>query len=189
MLFRTVSSESDTTSDSDSDSSEEADATTRGQNAAAFDLVDDDEDHMPVAASGAYFQTKHEVQEAEITVPEVDQLDAHEILEKVGEVMNIVDRLAIVRGLPCDVLNRGSDRALDSDTLLAFDDRKVFGYVRLCLLRISPFYFFIFLFLFAKTLSLTQNEGRFTKRSDQPHNRFIKSNSALHSLSTPSVCV
>ena len=94
---------------------------------------------MPVAASGAYFQTKHEIQEAEITVPEVDQLDAHEILEKVGEVMNIVDRLAIVRGLPSEVLNRGSDRALDSDTLLVFDDRKVFGYVRLCLLL--PFFF------------------------------------------------
>ena len=123
---------------------------------------------MPVAASGTYFQTKHEVQEAEITVPEVDQLDAHEILEKVGEVMNIVDRLAVVRGLPSEALNRGSDRALDADTLLVFDDRKVLGYVRLCLLRIlfsfclfSSFLLFVFLlcffFLFCKTLSLTQN--------------------------------
>ncbi|KIM47516.1 hypothetical protein M413DRAFT_6834 [Hebeloma cylindrosporum] len=127
---KSVPSESDTSSDSDSDSSEDADGPTRGeQNAAALDLADDDEDPVPVAASGTYFQTKHEIQEAEITVPEVDQLDAHEILEKVGEVMNIVDRLAIVRGLPSEVVNRGSDRALDSDTLLVFDDRKVLGYI------------------------------------------------------------
>ena len=129
---RSVPSESDTSSDSDSDSSEDDDAPNRGQNAAALDIVDDDEDPVPVAASGTYFQTKHEVQEAEITVPEVDQLEAHEVLEKVGEVMNIVDHLAIVRGLPSEILNRGSDRALDADTLLVFDDRKVMGYVRLC---------------------------------------------------------
>ncbi|KAF8203942.1 Gar1/Naf1 RNA binding region-domain-containing protein [Pholiota molesta] len=47
--------------------------------------------------------------------------------------MNIVDRLAIVRGLPAGsppgYPARGSDRALDSDTLLVFDDRKVMGYI------------------------------------------------------------
>lgn len=138
---RSVPSESDTSSDSDSDSSEDDDAPNRGQNAAALDIVDDDEDPVPVAASGTYFQTKHEVQEAEITIPEVDQLEAHEVLEKVGEVMNIVDHLAIVRGLPSEMLNRGSDRALDADTLLVFDDRKVMGYVRLCPSLLQIFFF------------------------------------------------
>lgn len=143
---RSVPSESDTSSDSDSDSSEDDDAPNRGQNAAALDIVDDDEDPVPVAASGTYFQTKHEVQEAEITVPEVDQLEAHEVLEKVGEVMNIVDHLAIVRGLPSEMLNRGSDRALDADTLLVFDDRKVMGYVRLCPSLLQKFFFLLLFF-------------------------------------------
>ena len=152
-----VPSESDTSSDSDS--SEDDDAPNRGQNAAALDLVDDDEDPVPVAASGTYFQTKHEVQEAEITVPEVDQLEAHEILEKVGEVMNIVDHLAIVRGLPSEMLSRGSDRALDADTLLVFDDRKVLGYVRLCpspLLRIFLFFSFLSFFFLQDPITHTK---------------------------------
>jgi hypothetical protein len=101
---------------------------------------------VPAGLTSAYFQTKHEIQEAEITVPKVDQLAADEVLEKVGEVMNIVDSLAVVRGLPSEVLNRGSDRALDSDTLLVFDDRKVLGYVRF---RLSLLYFAYSSFFFS----------------------------------------
>lgn len=97
--------------------------------------LDDDEDPVPPAGANTYFTTKHEVLEAEIPIPEVDEVGSDEVLEKVGEVMNIVDRLVIVRGLPADshpgYPARGSDRALDSDTLLVFDDRKVMGYVRL----------------------------------------------------------
>ena len=109
---------------------------------------DDDEDPMPNASSGTYFQTKHEVAETDIVVPKVERIDPDEVLEKVGEVMNIVDRVVIIKGNPSHMLNRGSDRALDSDTLLVFDDRTVMGYVRPSLLSLS-------LVLSARSLSHT----------------------------------
>lgn len=94
--------------------------------------MDDDEDPMPAAGPNTYFTTKHEVIEADIPIPEVDEVGSDEVLEKVGEVMNIIDRLAIVVGLPVDsTTGRRADQALDSETLLVFDDRKVMGYVRL----------------------------------------------------------
>ena len=97
--------------------------------------LDDDEDLMPAAGPNTYFTTNHEVMEADIPIPEFDEVGDDEALEKVGEVMNIVDRLAIVVGLPVDsTTGRRADQALDSETLLVFDDRKVMGYVRL----ISP---------------------------------------------------
>lgn len=43
--------------------------------------------------------------------------------------MTIMDNLAIIKGMPAELANRGSERALDSDTLLVFKDRKVLGYV------------------------------------------------------------
>ena len=99
---------------------------------------DDDEDPVPKnASSGTYFQTKHEVAETDVVIPKVDRIDQDEVLEKVGEVMNIVDRVVIIKGNPSHMLNRGSDRALDSDTLLVFDDRTVMGYVRPFLLSLS----------------------------------------------------
>ncbi|KAF8971696.1 Gar1/Naf1 RNA binding region-domain-containing protein [Flammula alnicola] len=110
--------------DSDSDSSDAGDGTTRAPRA-PLDLDRRRRRPRTRRRSNTYFTTKHELLEAEIAVPDVD--------EKVGEVMNIVDRLAIVRGLPADSDSgypvRGSDRALDSDTLLVFDDRKVMGYI------------------------------------------------------------
>ena len=63
-------------------------------------------------------------------VPDVSEVGPHEQLERVGEVMNIIDKVVIVKGIPSDIANRGSERALDSDTLLVFEDRKVLGYVR-----------------------------------------------------------
>ena len=98
---------------------------------------DDDEDPVPNASSGTFFQTKHEIAETGIVIPKVDRIDPDEVLEKVGEVMNIVDRVVIIKGNLSNMLNRGSDRALDSDTLLVFDDRTVMGYVRLSLLSLS----------------------------------------------------
>ena len=62
-------------------------------------------------------------------IPEISEVDLHERLEKVGEVMSIMDRVVIVKGLPSSIANRGSETALDSDTLLVFEDRKVLGYV------------------------------------------------------------
>lgn len=56
-------------------------------------------------------------------------------MEKVGEIMTVMDKVVIVKGLPSEDVNRGSKRALDSDTLLVFEDRKVLGYVRVCSLH------------------------------------------------------
>jgi len=127
--------------------------------------LDDDEDFNTTAPSASYVATANELREVDATVPEVDEVGPDEAMEKVGEVMNIFDQVAIVRGLPSGFLNRPSDRALDSDTLLVFEDRKVMGYVRS--------------YLFSKTC-LTQDQDRSMKHLVQPHSHFIKSNSAPH---------
>ena len=125
------------------------------------DLDDDEEDPVPNASSGTYFQTRHEIAETDIVIPEVDRINPDEVLEKVGEVMNIVDRVVIIKGNPSNMLNRGSDRALDSDTLLVFDDRTVMGYVRPSLLSLS-------LVLSAEFSSHNPRVGVRNIRSDSP---------------------
>lgn len=121
-------------SSSDSESSESSDEEPdEKDNGAAHQDLDDDEDTVPSASTNNYFQTKHELVETDVSVPELDEVGAKEDLESVGEVMNIIDKVVIIKGLPSERFNRGSERALDSDTLLVFDDRKVLGYVRICL--------------------------------------------------------
>lgn len=125
------SSDSLSDSDSDSESSEAVEKTGKALNERhVLQDFDEDEDPLPVPSSGNYFTTKNEVTEVDITAPEIDQVGPDEPLEKVGEIMNIVDRVVNIRGLPSQHLNHASERALDSDTLLIFDDRKVLGYVR-----------------------------------------------------------
>lgn len=85
----------------------------------------DEEDAGPSAATSSYFSTKNEVVEATITVPDLEQVGPEEHLELVGEILNILDNAVIIKGA-----QGGSDRALDADTLLVFEDRKVLGYVR-----------------------------------------------------------
>jgi hypothetical protein len=82
-------------------------------------------------------KTKNEVADVHITIPDVEEVDAGETLEKVGEVLSIVDKVVIVKGLPQQVQGRASDRALDSDTLLVFEDRKVLGYVSPSLILVA----------------------------------------------------
>jgi H/ACA ribonucleoprotein complex non-core subunit NAF1 len=126
-------SSSDLSSDSDSDSEPSQLNEEGGKESNERQILqdfDEDEDPLPVPSSGNYFTTKNEVTKAEITAPEIDQVRPDEQLEKVGEIMTIVDRIVIVRGLPSQHFNHASERALDSDTLLVFDDRKVLGYVR-----------------------------------------------------------
>ena len=131
------SSETDSLPDEDSESASEPEDSDHLSHNNHLQDQDDDEDPVPNASSGTYFQTKHEVAETDIVIPKVDRIDPDEALEMVGEVMNIVDRVVIIKGNPSHVLNRGSDRALDSDTLLVFDDRTVMGYVRPSLLLSS----------------------------------------------------
>lgn len=80
--------------------------------------------------SGSYFQTKNEITETNIVVPDIAQVGPEEVLEKVGEIISIMGNTVIVNGVPSENAHRGSDRALDSDTLLVFHDRQVLGYVR-----------------------------------------------------------
>lgn len=79
---------------------------------------------------GSVLRTKNEVEETVVRIPDISEVDAHEILEKVGEIMSIIDNVVVVKGLPSEYLSRASDRALDSESLLVFDDRKILGYVR-----------------------------------------------------------
>ncbi|KAI0094439.1 Gar1/Naf1 RNA binding region-domain-containing protein [Irpex rosettiformis] len=91
---------------------------------------DDDEDGGTGAnITAEQMRTKNEVGDDTVVIPEIEEVGEDEVLDRVGEIMSIIDKVAIVKGIPSQVQNRGSDKALDSDTLLVFEDRKVFGYV------------------------------------------------------------
>ena len=117
-------------SSSDSDSESDTDSET---NIALHNGLDgdehSDEDQGVASPKGTYFQTKNELLENEIVVPDIQHVEPEEHLEKVGEIISVVGNLAIVKGAPSDVPNRGAERALDSNTLLVFEDRSVMGYV------------------------------------------------------------
>jgi H/ACA ribonucleoprotein complex non-core subunit NAF1 len=92
--------------------------------------VDDDEESGATAVA-SYVQTKNEIVETDIVVPSVSEIGLEEVLEKVGEVMNIIGNVVIVKGLPADSSRAASEKALDVETLLVFDDRQVLGHVRI----------------------------------------------------------
>ncbi|KAL0951603.1 hypothetical protein HGRIS_008281 [Hohenbuehelia grisea] len=125
------SSDSDSDSDSSSDTDSVPDVTATAQKARPNAKIEDDEDdeNGTSLAPGELPQTKHEVKDVGITIPDITEVGQTEVLEKVGEVISTMEKLAIVRGAPSEVPDRGSDRALDSETLLVFDDRKVLGYI------------------------------------------------------------
>ncbi|KAJ7654829.1 Gar1/Naf1 RNA binding region-domain-containing protein [Mycena rosella] len=113
-------SESDSSSDSDSSDDEEPSKV----NIKDRDAEEDDESGV-VAPTTTYFQTKNELVETDIVVPDIEQVGSEEILERVGDVMSIIDRTVIIKGAPSEL----ASRALDCDTLLVFEDRKVLGYI------------------------------------------------------------
>ena len=120
------SSESDVSSDSDS---EEEPATRQPPRKQLVMDVDEDEDTEPATTSESQVRTKNELIEIDIKVPDILEVDPHEQLEKVGHVFSVVDKVAIIKGISSPIPNRGSEKALDSETLLVFEDRKVLGYV------------------------------------------------------------
>ena len=122
------SSDSDLSSDSESED-EQPEITRKTKTKRAEADIDEDEDVEPAVTSEAQVRTKNELTDVDVKIPEISEVDLHERLEKVGEVMSIMDRVVIVKGLPSSIANRGSETALDSDTLLVFEDRKVLGYV------------------------------------------------------------
>ena len=135
--------------------------------APAEDTLEDDDDP---AATGGFLTTKHEILEAEITIPDIESVDPSERLEKIGEVMNVFGQVAIVRGMPSEDIRRGSQKALDSETLLVFEDRTVMGYVRVG----NPF--------FPGRLLIAVVSDRYTKPLDLQISRFIKSSTTASTL-------
>lgn len=95
--------------------------------AAEADAEDDDEDAGPKVQG--YVRTPHEVTDVKITIPDISEVSLDETLEKVGEVMTVLSDTVVVKGMPAPIIGRASEKALDSDTLLVLEDRKVLGYV------------------------------------------------------------
>lgn len=124
---------SESSSDSDSDSEDEVPYVRKRPRVEDF-IMDDDEEGAAAVVSPEQMRTKNEVASVPVVIPDIEQVDEHETLEKVGEVLSIVDKVVIVEGLPPQPQAGGLDRALDSDTLLVFEDRKVLGYVSIILL-------------------------------------------------------
>lgn len=123
------SSSSDSGSSSDSDSDSEDEPSSASKQPKVEDLTMDDDDDGGAVVSPDQVRTKNEVAEVQIVIPQVEQIEENEVMEKVGEVLSIVDKVVIVQGLSLHAPGRVSDRALDSDTLLVFEDRIVLGYV------------------------------------------------------------
>ncbi len=97
--------------------------------AATLEESEDDEEGVQTQPS-VHLHTKNELINVSINIPDIQEVGPEETMEKVGEVMSIVDNVVIVKALSSGVANRGSDKALDTDTLLVFDDRTILGYVR-----------------------------------------------------------
>ncbi|KAF5388516.1 hypothetical protein D9757_004697 [Collybiopsis confluens] len=120
------SSESlDSDPDSDSDTSDDQDKKQKKDEDEAMD----EEDSGPPPATSSYFTTRNEMSDVNITVPDIEEVGPEEQLEFVGHVLNIIDNVVIVEGLQIELARGASDRALDADTLLVFEDRKVLGYI------------------------------------------------------------
>ncbi|KAI5122371.1 hypothetical protein M0805_004128 [Coniferiporia weirii] len=130
-----LSSSESSDEDSDSDSDVESEASPRnvaGKYRRPRNDNSDDEDEDeggPKAAAAPVLRTKNEIQEPAIATPDIVEVGAHEPLEKVGEILSVIDNVVIVKGLASQVENRASERALDFESLLVFEDRKVLGYV------------------------------------------------------------
>ncbi|PCH34237.1 NAF1-domain-containing protein [Wolfiporia cocos MD-104 SS10] len=123
-------SDPDSSSSSDSDYDDPDDACNGPSKAAKLDDADmDDDETGPAITSEAQVRTKNEVPESEIVVPDIEEVGPYEEMHKVGEIISIVDKVVIVKGIAFESAIRASERALDSDTLLVFDDRKVLGYI------------------------------------------------------------
>jgi hypothetical protein len=161
-------SDSDTSdSDSDSDDSSAIEEFNPTKLRELLDSVDDEDEG---GGSGGRLVTTHEVLSEEVAIPEITEVDPKETLERVGEILSVFqDKTVIVKGLASQIAGRASDRVLDTETLLVFEDRKVLGYVGLlshplpvrCLLLMPSLPY------------------RFTRHSDRRANHSTKSDSTI----------
>lgn len=131
-LIARVASDSTSPSDSELDASSSSDSEegreyVAPQRKRPVDDVEDEE--SGVTGTAIYLQTKNEIVDANIMVPTISEVEPCDTLEKVGEIVSIIGDVVIVKGLPVDHVNSSSERALDTESLLVFEDRKVLGYV------------------------------------------------------------
>ncbi|KAH9059123.1 NAF1-domain-containing protein [Lactarius vividus] len=134
------SSDSDPSSDSDSDNVKKDDASKKTPvERRVVDEDDEDDEEGGAVAAAVALRTKNELPEPDIMIPPIAQVEPDEQLEKVGEIMNIVNNVVVVKG-EASSTHRASEHALDSETLLVYEDRKVLGYVSaaLPLLLLTP---------------------------------------------------
>jgi H/ACA ribonucleoprotein complex non-core subunit NAF1 len=92
------------------------------------DDEDEEDEEGGAVAAAVSLRTKNELHEPDITIPSIAEVGPDEQLEKVGEIMNIVNNVVVVKG-EASSTHRASEHALDSETLLVYEDRKVLGYV------------------------------------------------------------
>ncbi len=88
-------------------------------------VVDEDEEDEGGAVA-VTVRSKNE--QSEPIIPPVLQIGLDEQLEKVGEIMNIVNDVVIVKGSD-SATHRASEHTLDAESLLVYENRKVLGYV------------------------------------------------------------
>ncbi|KAI0323009.1 Gar1/Naf1 RNA binding region-domain-containing protein [Amylostereum chailletii] len=125
---------SDTASDVSSISSSDSDdndnvLTRKAAKRQHEDEDEDEEDGEGGPSTTAVIRTKNELPEGDFKIPEIVEVGPNESLEKVGQVMSLLHNMVIVKGEAGESMHRASEKALDSDTLLVFGDRKVLGYV------------------------------------------------------------
>ncbi|KAH9041340.1 NAF1-domain-containing protein [Lactarius pseudohatsudake] len=123
-------SDSDPSSDSDSDNVRENDASKKTPvKLRVVDEDDEDDEEGGAVAAAVALRTKNELPEPDIMIPPIAQVEPDEQLEKVGEIMNIVNNNVVVVKGEASSTHRASEHALDSETLLVYEDRKVLGYI------------------------------------------------------------
>ncbi|KAI9482400.1 hypothetical protein LPJ78_003013 [Coemansia sp. RSA 989] len=114
-------SESDDSSSSDSDLDVDSDSDMDDQQRDLLQIMDEDEDDEPVST---VIKTRNEVVNPEVPAPPISQLPDTAELCCLGAVHSIVDSSVIIQAN-----SSGEVHVLDSDSLIAFDDRKVLGVV------------------------------------------------------------
>lgn len=89
----------------------------------AEDDSDDDSDSMG-EKKGNTPATAHEITVPTVVLPSITEIGPDEPMELIGEVLNVVDSVVVVKSS-----QNGMQRVLDTESLLVFEDRKVLGLV------------------------------------------------------------
>ncbi|KAJ2848605.1 hypothetical protein IWW36_003199 [Coemansia brasiliensis] len=116
-----ASADSDDSSSSDSDLDVDSDSDMDDKQRDLLQIMEEDEDDDPTST---VVKTRNEVVNPEVSAPPISQLPDTAELCSLGTVHSIVDNSVIIQAN-----TSGEVHVLDSDSLVAFDDRKVLGMV------------------------------------------------------------